>query len=286
MAKVIVAIPERDFDPTEVAIPWRELTRRGHTVVFATPLGNPGMADPIMLTGQGLDVWGLVPYLRAAPLVGLFLRANRAAREAYFQMAGDPRFREPMRWETAQASAFDGLVLPGGHRARGMRAYLESPHVQRLAIDFFRADKPVGAICHGVLVLARSIDPLTGVSVLHGRKTTALTWRTERAAARLAGVTRFWDPHYYRTYQEAPGQPAGFMSVEREVIRSLASPDDFLDASPDEPYYRRRTSGLDRDSDEDLTPAFAVRDGPYISARWPGDAHLFAKAFAEVLEGR
>jgi hypothetical protein len=26
-----------------------------------------------------------------------------------------------------------------------------------------------------------------------------------------------------------------------------------------------------------------VRDGAYVSARWPGDAHTFARTFAEVL---
>lgn len=34
-------------------------------------------------------------------------------------------------------------------------------------------------------------------------------------------------------------------------------------------------------------PAFAVRDGNYLSARWPGDAYLFARRFAGMLgEGR
>ena len=32
-------------------------------------------------------------------------------------------------------------------------------------------------------------------------------------------------------------------------------------------------------------PAFVVRDRNYVSARWPGDAHTFAKCFAEILEG-
>jgi hypothetical protein len=28
-----------------------------------------------------------------------------------------------------------------------------------------------------------------------------------------------------------------------------------------------------------------VRDGTYLSARWPGDIHTFAHAFADMLEG-
>jgi putative intracellular protease/amidase len=53
---------------------------------------------------------------------------------------------------------FDGLLLPGGHRARGMREYLESNVLQRLVAQFFEACLPVAAICHGVLLAARSVD--------------------------------------------------------------------------------------------------------------------------------
>ena len=284
MAKIVILIPAKDFDPTEVATPWRELTRRGHEVCFATPDGAPGQADEIMLTGEGLDPWGLVPGLRKLPLVGRGLRANRAARAAYAQTLRDAGFQRPIRWDEVEPEAYDGLILPGGHRARGMRLYLESPIVQQLATAFFRADKPTGAICHGVLVLARSIDPATGRSALFGRKTTALTWRLEHAAAALGRISRFWDPHYYRTYREAPGQPAGYMSVEQEVTRALAAATDFLDVPSDAPHFRRKTSGLTRDSDEDQTASWVVQDGNYVSARWPGDAHLFAKTFAALLE--
>jgi hypothetical protein len=30
-------------------------------------------------------------------------------------------------------------------------------------------------------------------------------------------------------------------------------------------------------------PAYVVEDGTYISARWPGDVHTFAKRFSAVL---
>jgi len=273
MAKVLLLLPARDFDPTEVAVPWRALTRRRHAVSFATPDGAPAAADDIMLSGRGLL------------LVGGILRANRDARAAYAAMLGSSEFQHPLRWDAVREEDFDGLILPGGHRARGMHEYLESPIVQRLAVAFMGAGKPVGAICHGVLALARSIDPATGRSVLHGRKTTALTWSLERSAASLGRIARFWDPFYYRTYRDEPGQPAGFMSVQAEVTRALGDPADFLDVPPGAPDHGRKTSGLARDSESDPTPAFVVRDGAYVSARWPGDAHRFAAQFAELLEG-
>jgi hypothetical protein len=106
---------------------------------------------------------------------------------------------------------------------------------------------------------ARSVSPLTGRSVLYGRKTTALTWKLERSAWNVTRfLARFWDPGYYRTYGEDKGEPAGYWSVEQEVRRALAS------------------AGDDR-------AAWVVRDGNYLSARWPGDVHAFARRFAQLL---
>jgi hypothetical protein len=33
----------------------------------------------------------------------------------------------------------------------------------------------------------------------------------------------------------------------------------------------------------DDRPAFVVEDGSYLSARWPGDAYLFARRFLALL---
>ncbi len=283
---VLMPLPATDFDPTEVAVSWQVLTARGHRVVFATPSGQPGQADDLMVTGQGLDPWGAIPGLRRVTVVGHALRANADARRAYAALAHDEAFGAPLHWGAARRSDYDALVLPGGHRARGMRPYLESPEVQQMAIDAFRADKPVGAICHGVLVAARAVDPVSGRSVLHGRRTTALTWELERKAWGIARYTRFWDSTYYRTYVEEPGQRWGFMSVQQEVTRSLADPSDFADVAKGSPDWRRKTSGRARDTLDDPRPAWVVRDGSYVSARWPGDAHTFARTFADVLAER
>lgn len=284
MASVLVPLPARDFDPTEAAVSACVLRERGHTVRFATPCGQRAHADPVMLTGEGLDPWGLVPGLKHVVLIGRTLRADAAGRRAYAEIERDGAFLSPLRHAEARAADFDALLLPGGH-APGMREYLESPILAALVAAFFDADKPVAAICHGVVLAARSVSPRTGRSVLHGRKTTALTWSLERAAANLARVVRFWDPHYYRTYREEPGEPAGFRSVQAEVTRALARAEDFLDVPADAPDRFRKTSGMSRDRPDDERPAFVVRDGRYVSARWPGDAHTFARRFAEVLQG-
>ena len=284
MARVLIPLPRRDFDPSEVALSWRILHEDGHDVVFATPDGQIARADELMLTGIGLVPWGLLPGQKRLRLIGLLLRANREARLAHAAMLHDAAFRAPLRWDALDATAFDGLLLPGGHRARGMCEYLQSPLLQQLTAAFFAADKPVAAICHGVLLAARS-RRADGKSVLHGRRTTALTWTLERKAWATARISRFWDPHYYRTYREAPDQPPGYMSVQQEVMRSLADPADFVEVPRDAPDYRRKTNGLARDSDRDGSPAFVIRDGRYLSARWPGDVHRFAREFSALLGG-
>jgi putative intracellular protease/amidase len=282
--RVLCLLPAQDFDPSEAAVSWRVLVSAGHVVSFATPDGCPAVADDIMLTGKGLDLWGAIPLLRNLPLVGLLLRANRDARKAYAEMIVDPNYLAPQRWDAIDPSAFEALLLPGGHRARGMRDYLESEILQRHVVSFFNEEKPVAAICHGVLLAARSISQRTGRSVLHGYQTTALTWAFESSAWSVARILRFWDPNYYRTYLEQNGQPKGFMSVQQEVTRALARAEDFRDVPKDFPDYRYKTSGLQRDSMDNAAPAFVVSDRNYVSARWPGDAHTFAKTFSGILK--
>jgi putative intracellular protease/amidase len=236
-----------------------------------------------MVTGRGLDPWGFVPGLSRVVGVGRVLRADANGRAAYDDLVRDPAFRQPLRWSEIESAHFDALLLPGGHRARGMRAYLESTVLQQLVVGAFADGKPVGAICHGVLLAARSVDPATGRSVLYGRRTTALTWALEQRAWKVARVTRFWDPTYYRTYSERPGEPTGYQSVQQEVTRALERPEDFLDVPSGAPDVRLKTSGRARDTTTDDRPAFVVEDGDYVSARWPGDAHTFARRFASGL---
>jgi putative intracellular protease/amidase len=283
MGTVLIPIPDRDFDPTEVAVSWQVLRADGHRVVFATESGRPGVADDIMVTGRGLDFWSAVPVLRGITVVGRALRANKDARHAYRDMLQSDEFRHPSSWRDTTVDGIDALLLPGGHRARGMRSYLDSETLQRLVVEAFARGLIVGAICHGVLLAARSVDPTTGHSVLFGRRTTALTWALERTAWRLTRFTRFWDPNYYRTYTEEPGQPSGHMSVQSEVTRALKNSTDFCDVERGSPRWRMKTSGLARDTATDSRPAFVVDDGSYVSARWPGDTHTFAKVLSTKL---
>ncbi len=247
MARILIPLPAQDYDPSEAAIPWKLLTARGHSFRFATPDGRPAQADPRMLDGKGLGVWKGV------------LRADAKAREAHAAMVQSDAFRQPLRYDAIDERTVDALLLPGGH-APGMKVYLESDRLQALIAAHFAADKPVAAICHGVLLAARS-KRADGKSVLHGRRTTGLTQQQEMTAWLM---TAAWLGSYYRTYPTP---------LQTEVQSLLARPEDF-DVGP---------PALLRDDPEHLGRGFSLRDGNYLSARWPGDAHGWALKFAEML---
>jgi protease I len=244
MPTVLIPIPSNDFDPTETAVPWKILRDRGLEVVFATPDGQPGNADERMLTGKGL----YIP----------FLRANADARGDYEEMKQSPEFGHPISYEAMRTQTFDAILLPGGHAPR-MKEYLESTLVQAKVVEMAQANKPIGAICHGVLVAARST--VEGKSVLFGKKTTALKKSQELFAWRL---TKLWRGNYYRTYPET--------TVEDEVKQNLARPEDF-DRGP---------MAFLRDRPKNLKRGFTVRAGCFLFARWPGDAHRFGNEFAAM----
>ncbi len=134
--RVLIPLADDGFDPTEVAIPWRVLSDAGHVVSFATPSGSPGRADPVMVSGEGLDPWGFLPVVRRIRLLGLALRADAGARQAYRQLERDARFSAPLAYEGLDVADFDGLLLPGGH-AKPVREYLESERLQAFVAEFF-----------------------------------------------------------------------------------------------------------------------------------------------------
>lgn len=240
MARVLVPLPDNDFDITEVSVPWKLITRAGHEVVFATEAGRTPRGDPLLLEGVVFGKLGAEP----------------EAKALYRELTRAPEFLRPMLWRDIDPEAFDALLLPGGH-APGMRQYLGSAELHHKVSRFWQTGKPVAAICHGVLVLARAFDPETNRSVLSSYRTTCLPKYMERAAY----LSTFWKVgKYYRTY------PA---YVEDEVKAALDR--------PDEQFVRGPIHLFEKGTEHDDRAAFVVEDGKYVSGRWPGDAYLLAR---------
>jgi len=246
--RVLVPLPDHDFDVTETAVPWKLLTEAGHDVVFATEKGAKPACDPLLLTGV---IFGQ-------------LGAKDLPKTYYGELESTSKsFEKPITWSDIDPKDFDALLLPGGH-APGMKQYLASDVLQAKVASFAKTEKPIAAICHGVLVLARAKDPETGRSVLANKRTTCLPKYMEKLAYYLTAWRR---GRYYRTYD---------LYVEDEVKAALADPKSQFERGP-------LTIGAHATPQDDAN-AFVVEDGPtYVSARWPGDAYLFSKKLIERL---
>jgi putative intracellular protease/amidase len=235
---MLVPLPSEGFEPTEAAVPWKRLREAGVEVVFATADGKPAACDPLALEGVVFGQIGAKP--------------NDV--ETYHELVRDSSFRSPIRYEEIDPSQFDGIHLAGGH-APGMKPYIESSVLQAKVVEFFERELLIGAVCHGPVVLARSIDPKTNLSVLHGRRLTALTKILER--------TGFWATvwtlgRHFRTYPEY---------VQDEVKRAVGNTGKF-ETGPWSASYDQ---------------GFTVTDGNLITARWPGDADALGHALVDSL---
>jgi putative intracellular protease/amidase len=233
---ILIPLPDNDFDPTESATPWKVCKDRGWRVTFATEHAAVAAADPRLLMGVLRGPLGAGPK-------GL---AN------YRAMASSQEFQQPIPYVDIDPDQFDAVSLTGGH-APGMKQYLESEVLQGKMVAFWKGGKVVGAICHGVLVLARAIDPATGRSILYGSKVTALTKDLETTGYLLT----FWLlGRRYRTYN---------CYVADEVRNALARPDDFKHGKA-------------------MVIPYTFTDSRLITSRWPLDAMQYSLGLADLVE--
>lgn len=196
--KILIALSNKDFDVTEVAIPWKIFKEKGYSVSFVTQDGQQGHPDPLLLTGV---IFGQ-------------LKAKPEAIQAFRALEKDDAYRNPGSYANIEVSHFDLIHLPGGH-AKGMIPYLEDKILQQKVLEFYQQKKIIGAICHGSLILTRTKDPKTGKSIVYNRKITGLIKKLEKIAYY---ITAWKMGDYYRTYPEY---------TEDEIRAGLRSPEQF-----------------------------------------------------------
>ena len=151
-------------DPTglwleELTTPWYAFIDAGADLTLASIAGGKIPVDPRSLKPAGENDASV----------------ERALKDTTFQrfIAETPKF------DTLDASAYDAILLPGGHGT--MFDYPQNAALARLVADFDAAGKVVAAVCHGPagLVGARKAD---GTPVVAGRRVAAFTDSEERAA--------------------------------------------------------------------------------------------------------
>ncbi|PWW75925.1 class I glutamine amidotransferase-like protein [Tuber magnatum] len=262
--KAVIILADEGQDPTEVAIPWKKFRDGGWEITFATENGKVARADERLL-GNGV--------------FATFLGASKGATAAYREMADSEAHRNPLAWSAQGFSLvpYDAVLLPGGHD-KPIRQYLDSESLHLLLREYWplvkrsrdaiTSDEPpkvVGAICHGVVALSNATHPPAsgstdprGPSLLHDVETSTLPYWMEQVAwiasqAWLLGG-------YYKTY-------GARRSCSSDVSKVLNKKEQY------------KCGPLSQSPFAHVDPSYH-----YISARFPGDAWLFAEKVMEEVQ--
>ena len=189
---------------------------------------------------------------------GKLLGATKGAIAQHDTMIASAAWKAPTAWTADKFDIleYDLIFLPGGHD-KGMQQYIESKKLHEQLVRYVGAmreansKKSMGAICHGVQVLAASEESGSGKSVIHDFETTALPGMMEQG---IFWATRAFLGDYYKTFG------AGTPSVE-EIVKSKL----------DDPAKQWKTSTS--------TGPFTHKDPKfnYISGRFPPDAQMLAQ---------
>ena len=244
-AKVLFPLPDKDFDPSEFVIPFHALKVSGVEITIATPSGESPKAEPLVLRPEGVSFGEL--------------GASYDVRDLYQRIKEFPEYMNVISFDDIDPMKYDAIHLNGGH-APGMKSYLESEVLQRNIASFVKKDLPIGAICHGTLVLARSKGE-DGKSIIRDRNVTTLPYFMEKFAV---GLTSWKLGDYYQTYN----QPCA-----DEVTTLLDNPGLF---------QRGPLSGALGTLYDD-TNTWVVIDRNIVTARFPGDAYCYSKKLLELI---
>ena len=129
----------------------------------------------LMLVGDYVEDYEVMVPFQALQMVGHTVHAvcpdkkdGETVRTAVHDFEGDQTYSEKRghnftlnaTFEEVEAEAYDALVIPGGRAPEYIRL---NQKVLEITRHFVQANKPIAAICHGLLVLAAA-DVLSGKS--------------------------------------------------------------------------------------------------------------------------
>ena len=246
--EVLFPLPDKDFDASEFSIPWRALRVSGVNITIASPSGKQPVPEPYVLRPSGV-VMGQ-------------LGASFDVLQFWAEISESEEFQNVISYEDINPDAYNALHLNGGH-APGMREYCGSELLQSKVAKMVERGIPIGAICHGTLLLARSKGE-DGKSVISSRNVTSLPYFMEKAAVTLTSLKL--GSRYYSTYD---------IPCATEVASLLDSPKQF---------QRGPLSGAEATLFDD-TNAWVVVDNNIVTARFPGDAYLYIKTLLKQMAG-
>ena len=147
----------------ELAAPYYVLQAAGAELTLASPRGGQPPLDPKSDASE-FETEDTQRF-----------KADSAARA---QLANTLKLSE------VRAQDYDAIFYPGGHGP--LWDLVSDPHSIRLIEDFWAAEKPVAAVCHGPVVLINAKDA-AGDYIVKGREVTAFS-NEEEAAVGLTEV--------------------------------------------------------------------------------------------------
>ncbi len=139
MSKKILLITGDAVEALEVYYPYFRVLEEGYEAVIASP--SKKVLHTVVHDFEGWDTYTEKP--------GYQLESHIAFADV-------------------QPEQFDGLIIPGGRAPEYIRG---DQNIPRIVGHFFETGKPVGAICHAVLVL----NALKNNDYFNGRTMTAYT---------------------------------------------------------------------------------------------------------------
>lgn len=139
----------------EFTDPYFEFKDKGYHVTVASPEGGRPPLDPRSKLTENIT-----------PSNRRFEKDEEAKKS----------FEETKKLSEVKAEEFDAIFYPGGHGP--MWDLSNSEENANLVLDFYRSNKPIGAICHGpaALLKAAEKDP----EFLRGKEVTAFSNTEER----------------------------------------------------------------------------------------------------------
>jgi putative intracellular protease/amidase len=208
----------------ELMQPVKLLIDAGHTVTFATPLGNAPTLDPASVDKEyfGEDVAALDAHLALLKR----LKITDPGQSPVISLA---------RVEQIGYEHFDALYIPGGRAP--MQDLAHSPRLGKLLADFHARGKPTAMVCHGPIALLSALpdaENFVGRLESTGHGQSASDWiyagykmtvisnaEEELAKGRLGGEMKYFPQ---TALEQAGGNYSGtspwaaHMVVDRELI--------------------------------------------------------------------
>jgi len=202
----------------EVVVSHKNLLEAGHTVRIATPGGLRPTVDQVSLAAESAG------------------GQDRADSFREYIALIDAELASPLVLADVDASAFDAVVMPGGHGP--MADLYKDADLGRLLIAVDKAGKIIAPFCHGPAGLLSAVDD-DGTFAFAGRRLTVFTneeelgggtgpntpWFVEDALKERGAIVEnaaAWSSHVVRDGNLVTGQnPQSSEDVAKEVINAL-----------------------------------------------------------------